>query len=122
MERENKPKARWKTISLRGLLLLVLAIALWLGWIVHKARQQREAVAAFQKFGGFVHYDWEFVDGPVKVPRGNCSGSRPGARSRRDESPGAGLAGRAVGDEYFQSIAHVSLYVDIKKGGRTRAG
>ena len=24
-----------------------------------------------QKFGGFVHYDWEFVDGPVKVPRGN---------------------------------------------------
>ena len=23
---------------------------------------------------------------------------------------------RAVGDEYFQSIAHVSLYVDIKKG------
>ena len=65
------PKIRWKTISLRGLLLLILAIALWLGWIVQKARQQREAVAALQKFGGFVHYDWEFVDGPVKVPRGN---------------------------------------------------
>ena len=62
MDRENRPKVRWKTISLRGLLLLVLAIALWLGWIVHKSRQQREAVAALQKFGGFVHYDWEFVE------------------------------------------------------------
>ena len=42
-----------------------------LGWIANRARQQREAVAALQKFGGFVHYDWEFVDGRVKVPRGN---------------------------------------------------
>ena len=31
MERETKPRAWWKTISLRGLLVLVLAIALWLG-------------------------------------------------------------------------------------------
>ena len=68
---DNKPKRRWKTVSLRGLLVLVLVIALWLGWIVQKVRQQREAVAALQKFGGFVHYNWEFVDGPVKVPYGN---------------------------------------------------
>ena len=62
MDREKKPLVRWKTISLRGLLLLIVAIALWLGWIASKARQQREAVAALQKFGGFVHYDWEFVE------------------------------------------------------------
>jgi hypothetical protein len=39
MDLENKQKVRWKTISIRGLLLLVLAIALCLGWIVHKARE-----------------------------------------------------------------------------------
>ena len=58
-------KRRWVTFGLRGLLLLVLVIGLWLGWAVHKARQQREAVAAVKKFGGWVHYDYEFAPGPV---------------------------------------------------------
>ena len=113
---DNKAKARWRTISLRGLLLLIFAIALWLGWIVTKARQQREAVSALQKFGGFVHYDWEFVNGPVKVPRGNSIWMPSWGKF----TPGRKLWApdwlrRAMGDEYFQSIAHVSLYVDIKK-------
>ncbi len=117
MDRENRPKVRWKTISLRGSLLLVLAIALWLGWIVHKARQQREAVAALQKFGGFVHYDWEFVDGPVKVPRGNLLWMPSWGKFTPGRRPWApDWMRRALGDEYFQSLAHVSLYVDIKKG------
>jgi Leucine-rich repeat (LRR) protein len=117
MGRENKAKVRWKTISLRGLLLLILAIALWLGWIVNKARQQRQAVAALQEFGGFVHYDWEFVDGPVKVPRGNWIWKPSWGTLTPGRKPWApDWMRRAVGDEYFQSIVHVSLYVDIKKG------
>jgi hypothetical protein len=117
MDREKKPKARWKTISLRALLLIVLAIALWLGWIVNKAREQREAVAALQKFGGFVHYDWEFVNGPVKVPRGNLLWMPTWGKFTPGAKPWApDWLRRALGDEYFQSIAHVSLYVDIKKG------
>jgi len=117
MNRENKPKVRWKTISLRGMLVLVLAIALCLGWIVHKARQQREAVAALQKFGGFVHYDWEFVGGPVKVSRGNLLWMPSWGKFTPAGKPWApDWIRRALGDEYFQSLAHVSLYVDIKKG------
>jgi hypothetical protein len=117
MSQENKPKARWKTISLRGLLLLILAIALWLGWIVNKARQQREAVAGLQKFGGFVHYDWEFINGPVKVPQGNNLWMPSWGKLNKTAKPWApDWMRRALGDEYFQSIAHVSLYVDIKKG------
>jgi hypothetical protein len=117
MTRENKSKVRWKTISIRGLLLLILAIALWLGWVVNQAREQRQAVAALQTFGGFVHYDWEFVNGPVKVPQGNqlwkpsWGTLTPG---RRPWAPD--WLRRALRDEYFQTIAHVSLYVDIKKG------
>ncbi len=116
MHRDNKPKARWKTISIRGMLLLVLAIALWLGWVVHKARQQREAVAALQKFGGFVHYDWEFALGPVKVPQGNLMWMPSWGKFTPGGKPWApDWMRRAIGDEYFQSIAHVSLYVDITK-------
>jgi hypothetical protein len=116
MDRENRPKPRWKTISLRGLLLLILAIGLWLGWFVSKARQQRAAVAALQKFGGFVHYDWEFVSGPVKVPRGNLIWKPTWGKFTPGGKPSApDWMRRAVGDEYFQSIVHVSLFVDIKK-------
>jgi hypothetical protein len=115
MDRANKPKVRWKTISIRGMLLLVLAIGLWLGWIVNKARQQREAVAALQKFGGFVHYDWEFKNGPVKVPRGNHIWMASWGKYTPKAKPWAPeWMRRALGDEYFQSIAHVSLYVDLK--------
>jgi hypothetical protein len=116
MDRETKPTGRWKTISIRGLLLLVLAIALCLGWIVHKAREQRETVAALQKFGGFVHYDWEFVNGRVKVPRGNSIWKPSWGTFTPEGKPWApDWLRRALGDEYFQSLAHVSLYVDIKK-------
>jgi hypothetical protein len=115
MDREKKPKPRWKTISLRALLLIVLAIALWLGWIVNKAREQREAVRALQKFGGFVHYDWEFVNGRVKVPQGNLLWMPSWGKFTPGGKPWApDWLRRALGDEYFQSIAHVSLYVDIK--------
>ena len=117
MAREKKAKVRWKTISLRGLLLLILAIALWLGWIVNQARQQRQAVASLQEFGGFVHYDWEFVDGPVNVPRGNRIWKPSWGTLTPGRKPwAADWMRRGLGDEYFQSIVHVSLYVDIKKG------
>ncbi len=117
MGRQDTPRSRWKTISLRGLLLSIVAIALGLGWIVHKAREQREAVASLQKFGGFVHYDWEFVGGPVKVQRGNLIWKPTWGTFKPGGKPWApDWLRRAVGDEYFQSIAHVSLFVDIKKG------
>jgi hypothetical protein len=116
MEPENRPKRRWKTMSVRALLLLVLAIGLWLGWVVYQARCQREAVAALKKFGGFVHYDWEFVNGPVKVPPGNLIWMPSWGKFTPTKKPWApNWMRKALGDEYFQSIAHVSLYVDIKK-------
>ena len=74
-------------------------------------------MAALQKFGGFVHYDWEFVNGPVKVPRGNRLWMPSWGKFTANRKPWAPDWLRcAFGDEYFQSIVHVSLYVDIKKG------
>jgi Leucine Rich repeat len=116
-DQAKKQRTRWKTISVRGLLLLILVIGLWLGFVANKAREQREAVAALQEFGGFVHYDWEFKDGPVKVPRGNSIWRPAWGKFAPMQKPWAPVwMRRTFGDDYFQSIAHVSLYVDIKKG------
>ena len=43
---------------LRTLLILTTIIAVLLGWWSYKARQQREAVAALKKVGGFFSYDF----------------------------------------------------------------
>ena len=54
---------------MRGLIVVVLVIGCWLGWLVRSARIQREAVAAIEKAGGEVHFDWEWKNGTV-VPGG----------------------------------------------------
>jgi hypothetical protein len=46
-------------------MLLVLILAVLLGWRVNKARQQRRVVAAVEQYGGWVHYDYEFVSGKL---------------------------------------------------------
>jgi hypothetical protein len=63
------PWRRVLRISLRSLVVVVVVIAGWLGWIVHSARVQREAVAAIRELEGTVRYDWERKDGR-QVPNG----------------------------------------------------
>jgi hypothetical protein len=46
-------------ISLRGLLLLMVLACCWLGWLTHRARQQRAAVAWVEKHGGQAYYEYE---------------------------------------------------------------
>lgn len=87
-------RRRKLTLSLRALLLVVLAFGLWLGWRVDKARNQRLAVAAIREYGGEINYDWEYV-GDVLTP-----GRQPlGPKWLR----------RMIGDEYFQEVAEVNL-------------
>jgi internalin A len=50
---------RFLRFSVRGLIVLVLVIGVWLGWVVRSARIQREAVAAIEKSGGAVSYEWD---------------------------------------------------------------
>jgi hypothetical protein len=56
----SRPWRRFLRFSVRGMIVLVLVIAGWLGWLVRSARIQREAVAAIERFGGRVSYDWEW--------------------------------------------------------------
>src|SRR5262245_49108922 len=87
------PRRRLR-LSLRGMILLVLVLGLWLGWHARRARLQREAVAAVREYGGFVRYDWEFLNG------------RP-ATAAAPRAPG--WLRRAIGDAYFQEVVEVNL-------------
>src|SRR5262245_46876506 len=61
----SHPWRRYLRFSVRGLIVVVLVIGIWLGWIVRRARIQREAVAAIKNAGGFVAYEWEWANGTL---------------------------------------------------------
>jgi hypothetical protein len=89
-------------VSLRAVLVFILLFAIWLGWLANRARDQREAVAAVQRSGGWVHYDYEFVNGKL-------------ARGRSLWTP---RWLRRLGDEHFQYVRQVSLVYDDSTGKR----
>src|SRR4051812_36445745 len=99
METQNtRPWRRYLHLSLRSLLVLVLAIGCWPGWLVHSARIQREAVAAIRAAGGRVAYDWQ----RRKNPRGI------GDFVQRDKKPPyPEWLVRLLGDDYFGHVVWV---------------
>ena len=48
---------RLLTFSLRTLFLALTALAVWLGIVVNRAREQREAVKAIEALGGAIEYE-----------------------------------------------------------------
>jgi hypothetical protein len=56
-------------------MILVLILGGWLGWVVHRAKVQRDAVAAIRQVGGKAEYDWRWSDG-----RSFADGHPPGPR------------------------------------------
>jgi internalin A len=65
----SRPWRRFLRFSTRGMIVVVVVVGGWLGWLVRSARIQREAVAAIEKTGGSVLYDWEWRDEP-DIPAG----------------------------------------------------
>jgi len=59
----SRPWRRYARFSVRGLIVLVLVIGVWLGWIVRSVRIQRDAVTAIEKAHGRVMYDWQWKNG-----------------------------------------------------------
>ena len=67
--------------SIRSLMLLVVAVALpfsWLGVEMKAAREQRAAVEAIRKLGGYVNY--EYAGQPLQSPQ-------PALRAWLSETP-----------------------------------
>jgi hypothetical protein len=99
----DKPRRPWLRFSIRAVMLLVLVVGVLLGRHVNKARKQHAAVAAVQRAGGWVHYDYEFVNG--KLTRGQSPWAPRWLR-------------QMVGDEFFQNVRQVSLVYDDSSGKR----
>ena len=66
---KRRPWWSYARFSMRGLIVLVLVVGGWLGWLVRTAHIQRQAVAAIQQAGGSVIYDWAWKDGE-RIPNG----------------------------------------------------
>ena len=78
----QKSRRPYLTVSLRTLFVLTTALAVWLGVVVNRAREQREAVKAIEALGGQVLY-----------------------------GPFAMLTLRRSGNDYFQSVEVVNFPV-----------
>lgn len=59
--RPAKPKLRWYQFSLRSLLIAILMLGVFFGWLggkVQRIRSERNAVAEIQSIGGIVYYGY----------------------------------------------------------------
>jgi hypothetical protein len=85
-------------LTTRKMMILVLILGLGLGWVAHRARLQRDAVAAINKAGGYALYDWQYRDGERLA----------------DGTPGGPkwLAG-ILGPHYFDSVTYVYLSAQV---------
>lgn len=52
-------RRRWTRFNLRALMLIVVVIAIPLGWTVNRVRNRRIVVAAIQDMNGHIYYDYQ---------------------------------------------------------------
>ncbi len=108
MQGKTRCRIAWRRLiprlSVRALMILVLIFGGWLGWVVHRARVQRDAVAAIEKARCEVYYDFEF-----QVPQGGPVGGRAvPAQNSPPRWPGW-LVDR-LGVDYFGHVVEVDLF------------
>jgi hypothetical protein len=77
------------------MIVLVLLIDSWLGWIVRSAKIQRDAVTAIEKERGTVYYDWELSNG---------------AYSQVGKPAAPDWLIHLIGTDYFGHVTNVRLY------------
>ena len=103
-----KPRRRWFQYSLRSFLILLTALAVWLGVVVNRAREQREAVKAIEAMGGVAIYDWQ-LEGP---PLGDF------IRNSKKQPDGPAWLRGLIGDEFFQEVNLVLFTPSTQKAER----
>ena len=93
-----KPRRRCLQYSLRTFFVLVTVLCVCFGWLglkVHRANEQRKAVAWVRKMRGKVLYDYKFHEGAYLE-----DGAEP---------PGPKWLVQLLGAEYFQEVTVVDL-------------
>ena len=103
MTESPKTRRRWFRFRLRTFLLAWLAFGAWLGFWIHSARQQREAVAKIKQLADYVFIDYSFQ-------RGNHDplNWRPDV-DYKAISPVPNFALNRLGVDYFHNVFHVNV-------------
>lgn len=102
--------------SLRTLFVVLTVLGIWLGVIVHRAREQREAVKAIEAMGGVIVYDWQ----PQPTPRSKGKWTSRKIAAKRwtwhfsfdlgnAAIPGPEWLRGIIGDDFFQSVEGVAF-------------
>jgi internalin A len=76
-------------------MALVLVFGGGLGWVIHRARVQRDAVAAIKRTGGEIAYDWQRSKGSPVIPR--------------PKPPWPDWVRRILGPDFFDNVTYVRL-------------
>src|SRR5258708_3224922 len=98
-----KPRRRWLQFRLRTLLLVTAVLCVPLAWVavrMNQKRQERATVAAIERLGGIVKYEWE----GVRVDR-----VWQHAFSLDAEPTGPHWIRQIVGDNFFSEVVFVAL-------------
>ena len=90
-----KPRRRWLQYSLRTFFVLLTVFCVWLGWLTHKANEQRKAVAWVREMGGQVYYDYHYDEDGSFVDDAEPSGPK--------------WLVQFLGVDYFQEVSTVGL-------------
>ena len=99
-ETPDRPRRRFAVrVTLGGLMLLIVALAVWMGWATNKVRKQSRAVDAIIARGGQVIYAHQ------RAPMA----ANPNAINANAKPPGPEWLRKRIGDDYFQSPVHVSI-------------
>jgi internalin A len=63
----SRPRRRFTQLSVRGLIVLVLIIGVWLGRLARTARVQSDAVTTIENTRVHVAYEWDVTDGHITL-------------------------------------------------------
>lgn len=94
--------------SLRTILLVTTALAVWLGWLTYRAQVQREAVRQIEAMSGTVQYDWQPGLTRLAASANMGLGGNVVSSSGGQGDPPGRLA-ELIGREHFQEVRAVVL-------------
>ena len=99
------PKRRWLRYSLRSMLVVVLVLSVWLGWMANQAAKQRKAVATVWSLGGSVVYECEVADdAPAVFFLDDIGGD---LQAVPVGPPSEGRLHDLIGHDWFHDVVHV---------------
>lgn len=100
-------RRRWLRFSLRGLLVAVTLVCIWLGWNVERKRRQQELISAIQELGGVVAYQ----TAPTPLDLFLYGPREPIEVTLVSRSPPEALVGRLRGLKKLRSVRLRGAYV-----------